>query len=178
MKELNFLKGKQVFTYGFWFYHELQDKVGLGGGKHHGQREDAHIELHVPNRADPFIVKSSSYRLELFRHNPKCISCHRVGNIWMLQAHHKNDRPHLNLYHVEDKMTIEEAKAIAGTYWRSVVDGAAMMTKDHIRPVSKGGQTTWNNLATMCCICNNAKGSDMPTNLAFNIKELNSSLKL
>lgn len=151
-----------MYTYGSWFYHELQDKVGLYGGKHRGEREDKYIELRVPNRAEPFIVKSSSYRLELFRHDPRCVSCHRIGSIWLLQAHHKNDRPHLNLFHVEDKMSIEEAKILAGNQWRSIVNGLIMLTKDHIIPTSKGGPTTWDNLQTMCSICNGAKGNSMP----------------
>lgn len=140
-----------MFTYGFWFYEELADKVGLGGGKHHGNHEDTFIELETVNHGN-FMVKSSSYRLELFRQNPKCVSCHRVGHLWMLQAHHRNERPHLNLFHVGEEC--EEWKRLS-------VDGLVMMTKDHIVPRSLGGPTNWGNLQTMCAICNGKKGNQM-----------------
>jgi 5-methylcytosine-specific restriction endonuclease McrA len=32
------------------------------------------------------------------------------------------------------------------------------MTKDHIIPRSHGGPTNWENLQTMCSICNGKKG--------------------
>lgn len=144
-----------MFTYGFWFYEELVDKVGLGGGKHHGDKEDTYIELETVNHG-AFMVKSSSYRLELFRQNPKCVSCHRVGHLWLLEAHHDFERPHLNLYHVGEPT--EEWKNLSK-------DGLVMMTKDHIVPRSKGGPTNWGNLQTMCTICNGKKGNQTHNNM-------------
>ncbi len=140
-----------MYTYGFWFYEELVDRIGLGGGKHHGDREDTYILLDTPNHGS-FEVKTSSYRLELFRQNPKCVSCHRIGHLWMLQAHHPNERPHLNLFHAGEP--VEEWKKLS-------VDGLVMMTKDHIIPRSQGGPTNWDNLQTMCAICNGKKGNQM-----------------
>ncbi len=36
------------------------------------------------------------------------------------------------------------------------------MEVDHVIPVSKGGQSTLNNLVTACRDCNRKKGSRMP----------------
>lgn len=37
------------------------------------------------------------------------------------------------------------------------------MTVEHIIPQSKGGKTTWDNVAVACYACNNKKGDNMPT---------------
>jgi 5-methylcytosine-specific restriction endonuclease McrA len=140
-----------MFTYGFWFYEELAERVGVGPGKHRGDKVDAYIDLEVPTGAS-FMVKVSSLRLELFRQNPKCVSCERIGALWILEAHHRNEPPHLNLYHVGDE--IQEWKKLSK-------DGLVMMTKDHIVPRSKGGPTTLDNLQTMCAICNGKKGNQL-----------------
>lgn len=36
------------------------------------------------------------------------------------------------------------------------------LTRDHITPLSKGGNDTWNNVATACRRCNNHKGGRTP----------------
>lgn len=138
-----------MYTYGFWLYEELAERVGTRPGKHRGDHVDSYIELETPNYG-VFNVKVSSYRMELFRQNPKCVSCEKVGSLWMLQAHHAGEPPHLNLYHVGEQ--IEEWKNLSR-------DGLVMMTKDHIIPRSQGGPTNWDNLQTMCTICNGKKGS-------------------
>lgn len=140
-----------MFTYGFWFYEELALLVGVGPGKHRGDRVDAYTDLTTPN-GDRFKVKVSSLRLELFRQNPKCVSCHRIGELWILEAHHRNEPPHLNLYHVGEES--QEWKKLSK-------DGLVMMTKDHIIPRSKGGPTALENLQTMCAICNGRKGNQL-----------------
>lgn len=141
-----------MITYGFWFYEELVDKIGVAPGKHRGDREDSYILLEDP-RGNLFDVKVSSLRLELFRQNPKCVSCHRVGHLWILQAHHRFETPHLNLYYVGEEDCGE---------WKNLCkDGMVLMTKDHIIPRSKKGPTTLENLQTMCAICNGKKGNKM-----------------
>jgi hypothetical protein len=39
---------------------------------------------------------------------------------------------------------------------------AAELSRDHIRPFSQGGRDCWNNVATACRRCNNAKASRTP----------------
>lgn len=141
-----------LITYGFWFYEELVDRVGVGPGLHRGDREDSYIWLDTPHGSHE--VKVSSYRLELFRQNPKCVKCGRMGHLWLLQAHRPNERPHLNLYHAGPDEIGE---------WKNLSDnGLILMTKDHVIPRSLGGPTNLTNLQTMCSICNGKKGCKLP----------------
>lgn len=142
-----------MFTYGFWFYEELAEKVGVSPGKHRGDKTDSYILLE-DTRGNLFDVKVSSLRLELFRQNPKCVSCHRIGSLWILESHHRMEPPHLNLYHVGDEDQCGEWKKLCK-------DGLVLMTKDHIIPRSKGGPTNLENLQTMCAICNGKKGNSL-----------------
>lgn len=139
-----------MIVYGFWFYEELAHRVGVAPGKHRGDGEDAYILLEDA-RKNLFDVKVSSLRMELFRQNPKCVACHRVGHLWILEAHRRFETPHLNLYHVQEEEETGDWKNLAK-------NGLVLMTKDHIIPRSKGGPTTLENLQTMCAICNSKKG--------------------
>jgi hypothetical protein len=39
---------------------------------------------------------------------------------------------------------------------------ARELTRDHVRPLSRGGSDTWNNVVTACRRCNNHKGGSTP----------------
>ena len=83
-------------------------------------------------------VKVSSQRLILFKSNPKCVSCGIEGSFFALEQK-TNETPHLNFYATHDGEEV-------------------LMTKDHIVPVSKGGQDHMANYQTMCTYCNQDKG--------------------
>ena len=40
--------------------------------------------------------------------------------------------------------------------------GRQFLTRDHIVPLSRGGDTTWENVVTSCSPCNNRKGNRLP----------------
>jgi len=88
-----------------------------------------------------FNVKINSLRLKCFANNLSCVKCGVTGNVFRLETPLKNpSNPHLNLYHCQS-------------------DNLVLMTKDHIKPVSKGGKDHLSNLQTMCNICNEAKAN-------------------
>ncbi len=39
---------------------------------------------------------------------------------------------------------------------------ASLLSRDHVRPISRGGGDVWNNVITACKRCNNAKGNRTP----------------
>ena len=99
-----------------------------------------------------YCVKVSSQRLRLFKHSDrKCVSCGRVGNVFVLdkQLGHKLVIPlnkirndiHLNLY----------------CYTNGQKNEYVLMTQDHIIPRSLGGNNGLNNLQVMCEFCNSKK---------------------
>lgn len=125
-----------------------------------------------PIKLDGHWVKASSTRLECFRRNQRCATCHCLGSLFLLQHHvmgtthrtscfiencewcafapHKersNDTPHLNFYHVAKR-------------------GLILMTQDHIMPKSRGGSNSLENLQTMCSRCNQSKGNKIPSRIS------------
>jgi len=40
--------------------------------------------------------------------------------------------------------------------------GRQFLTRDHVRPLSRGGLNTWDNVVTSCSPCNNRKGGRLP----------------
>lgn len=92
-----------------------------------------------------FVVKTCSLRLKVFQRSLQCIACGILGCVFKLQKQaNRNESPHLNLYGLK--------KTDVGDEW-------VLITKDHIRPRSKGGKDRLDNLQTMCIICNEKKGS-------------------
>ena len=45
---------------------------------------------------------------------------------------------------------------------RSELRGRQFLTRDHILPISRGGENTWQNVVTSCSPCNNRKGDRLP----------------
>jgi 5-methylcytosine-specific restriction endonuclease McrA len=45
---------------------------------------------------------------------------------------------------------------------KSDLRGRQFLTRDHIRPLSRGGLNTWDNVVTSCSTCNNRKGGRLP----------------
>lgn len=45
---------------------------------------------------------------------------------------------------------------------RTQLRGREFLTRDHIVPVSRGGDNSWGNVVTACSPCNNRKGSHLP----------------
>ena len=127
-----------------------------------------------------YTVRMNSTRLRCFKRSRKCSHCWRVGfkfrlevelNEWIGPSDRLSNsslygacyvencqrcrpiyrsvgRPHFNLY----------APYVRGMYafnW-------TLMTQDHILPKSRGGTNDMTNLQTMCCHCNQRKGSGIP----------------
>jgi 5-methylcytosine-specific restriction endonuclease McrA len=45
---------------------------------------------------------------------------------------------------------------------RSELRGRQFLTRDHVLPLSRGGENRWNNVVTACSACNNRKGDRLP----------------
>jgi hypothetical protein len=89
-------------------------------------------------------VKISSQRYVVFKKSTKCCNCELEGQFFAIEKNKRNNtnKYHLNLYAIDE-------------------DGnEVLMTKDHIKPVAKGGKNHIINYQTMCRICNEKKGSD------------------
>lgn len=86
-------------------------------------------------------VRMNSHRYFIFRASQKCAACGIVGVKMVLEQHPNDKSPHFNLYAEENGKLI-------------------LMTKDHIRAKSFGGEDRHSNYQTMCAICNNLKGND------------------
>jgi len=101
-----------------------------------------------------YSVKMSSHRYHVFAKSLACGCCGLIGSKMILDISHydfdRNGRPHFNLYAVWD-------------------DCFVLMTKDHIKPISRGGKNEPANYQTMCCLCNSAKSDH-----DVDIKELRS----
>jgi 5-methylcytosine-specific restriction endonuclease McrA len=52
---------------------------------------------------------------------------------------------------------------------RSELRGRQFLTRDHILPVSRGGENSWENVVTSCSPCNNRKGDRLPEEAGMRI---------
>jgi hypothetical protein len=88
--------------------------------------------------------RKGSARLILFNtKGTQCVRCGLNGTVFVLETHDPSVKPHLNLYGVNAKGVM------------------VLMTKDHIKPKSKGGPNEQENYDPMCSPCNGKK-ADKP----------------
>lgn len=87
-----------------------------------------------------YSVKMNSDRYLVFKQNQSCAACGLQGTRLILDLNPNDMNPHFNLYGIEDGRLV-------------------LMTKDHIKPKSKGGSDTLENFQCMCTTCNNLKGA-------------------
>lgn len=50
--------------------------------------------------------------------------------------------------------------------------GPRLLTRDHVRPISRGGKDTWENAVTACRACNQRKGDRLPEELGWKLLAL------
>lgn len=95
---------------------------------------------------DTFLVKMSLSRYKVFLQNIACVRCGIIGDHFKLER--MTDglacRAHFNLYGIHP-----------------ITEEHILLTKDHIKPKSKGGGNTQDNFQTMCTTCNNSKGNKL-----------------
>lgn len=103
-------------------------------------REDRKREYRVGETV--YEVRMDSSRYFVFRENLCCSACGLEGVKFCLERSPSDKNPHFNLYGIENGRLI-------------------LMTKDHIKPKSKGGKNIFQNYQTYCCICNNLKGDNI-----------------
>lgn len=52
---------------------------------------------------------------------------------------------------------------------RSELRGREFLTRDHVVPLSRGGDNGWHNVVTACSPCNNRKGSRLPEEVGLHL---------
>lgn len=48
--------------------------------------------------------------------------------------------------------------------------GREFLTRDHIQPISRGGENSWENVVTSCSSCNNRKGGRLPEEAGLRLR--------
>ncbi len=98
----------------------------------------------APNRLyNGHMVKMTSLRYQAFKKSLVCKCCGIKGTIMLLELPNNGGKvcvPHFNLYAERE-------------------GGLVQMTKDHIKPKSRGGADHISNMQTMCARCNELKGN-------------------
>jgi 5-methylcytosine-specific restriction endonuclease McrA len=54
---------------------------------------------------------------------------------------------------------------------RSELRGRQFLTRDHVLPVSRGGENLWRNVVTACSPCNNRKGDRLPEEAGLHLRD-------
>jgi 5-methylcytosine-specific restriction endonuclease McrA len=52
---------------------------------------------------------------------------------------------------------------------KSELRGRQFLTRDHVRPISRGGLNSWDNVVTSCSPCNNRKGGRLPAEAGLSL---------
>jgi len=52
---------------------------------------------------------------------------------------------------------------------RSELRGRQFLTRDHVIPISRGGDNRWENVVTSCSPCNNRKGNQLPDEVGMKL---------
>jgi len=87
-------------------------------------------------------IKMTSNRYRCFATSGlDCVQCGLKGTFFAIERHANGDTRgyHLNLYGIDES------------------GAEVMLTKDHIKPKSKGGGDRLDNFQTMCIVCNSKK---------------------
>ena len=87
-----------------------------------------------------YTVGMNSSRYQLFKDHRTCEACGLTGVKMLLELPPGAKQPHFNLYAIEDGKLV-------------------LMTKDHKRAKSKGGEENKTNFQNLCSVCNMLKGS-------------------
>ena len=105
-------------------------------------------------------VNMNSARYYTFRDNTHCACCGLEGTYFLLQDNQtRPGRPvvsgHFNLYGDDPVL------------------GPVLFTKDHIIPVSRGGENILSNYRTMCAVCNQLRGNHdtVPFNIILEARD-------
>ena len=85
-------------------------------------------------------VKMTSLRYQTFWRSPMCKCCGLYGTVMLLELPKDRTTPHFNLYARREGELVQ-------------------MTKDHIKPKSRGGEDHIDNMQTLCARCNELKGN-------------------
>lgn len=85
-----------------------------------------------------FRVNAESRRYSVFRRQSKCAHCNRRVKYALLQKH--------------------DGTLTQSAHFNFFSGDGTLMTKDHIKPKSRGGVNNLSNLQTMCTRCNQKKG--------------------
>lgn len=87
-----------------------------------------------------------------------------------------------NFYYVTAGLTLDNLRIRDGSTCQycgrrgSELNQGEFWTKDHIMPVSKGGENRWENLVLSCNTCNNLKGDRTPEEAGMRLLTGRSSL--
>ncbi|HSM36885.1 MAG TPA: HNH endonuclease [Longimicrobiales bacterium] len=53
---------------------------------------------------------------------------------------------------------------------RADLRGREFLTRDHVLPISRGGENTWANVVSACSACNNRKGNRTPREVGMTLR--------